>query len=83
MEEPMARNTRERTYRGIFVTPTGEYIGLDFYAGNLGEARDHAAQVASDVHMHVDYPVLTVVRVITCDADEFRAGDAGSWFPLF
>jgi len=79
----MPRNVRERTYRGIFVTQHGYHVGLDFYAGNLGEARDHALQVASDAHMHVDYPVLTLVRVVTCDADEFRTGDAGSWFPLF
>jgi hypothetical protein len=73
---------RERTYRGIFLKTDGTAVGLDFYAENLTFARMHALQVANHLAMHVEQGPLTVERVLPCDTDEFRAGDAGAWFPL-
>ena len=73
---------RQRTYRGIFAKVDGTEIGLDFYAENLAFARDHAAQVAGHIGLHVEHGPLTVVRVATVDRDEFRSDRAGSWFPV-
>jgi hypothetical protein len=77
-----ARKARERQYRGIFATVEGKWIGLDFYGENLTFARMHAEQVARDTAMHAEHGPLTLVRVTPVDDDEFRAGQAGSWFPV-
>jgi hypothetical protein len=76
----MPRGKRERTYRGIFATSTGEQVGLDFYAENLSFAWDHARQVAAHDALHQGL-VLRLLRVFPVDKTEFRTGDAGSWFP--
>ena len=73
---------RERTYRCIFAQTDGTELGLDFYAENLRFAQMHATQVADHLALHVEQGPLTLVSVRPCDTDEFRAGDAGSWFPV-
>jgi hypothetical protein len=73
---------KDRTYRGTFVTTDGTLIGLDFYAENRALALDHALHVASDLLTHREVGPLKLASVRPVDADDFRAGDAGSWFPL-
>lgn len=76
----MAR--RERTYRGIFEKTDGTEVGLDFYAENRDFALMHAEQVAQHIGLHKEQGPLTLVKVVPVDAEEFRADDAGSWFPV-
>jgi hypothetical protein len=76
----MAR--RERTYRGIFEKTNGERVGLDFYAENRDFALTHAEQVAQHIDLHKEQGPLIVVKVSQVDVATFRAGDAGSWFPV-
>ena len=73
---------RDRTYRGTFATADGAHVGLDFYAENRAFALEHARAVASDDGMHVEVGPLTLVSVRPVDWNDFRTGDAGSWFPL-
>jgi len=76
------KKQKEQTYRGIFAQTNGVEVGLDFYAENRTLAQMHAIQVAGHDAMHVEQGPLRLVSVRRVDASEFRAGDAGSWFPV-
>ena len=72
----------KKPYRGIFKTQDARpsWLTLDFYADSSPLAYDHAALLAPDVHMHREWGVLTLVKVVRLKTSDVY--DPGAWRPV-
>ena len=68
----------DKPYRVIFRTPSGMYLGLDFFAENRPLALSHASQLATDSTITKAHGPLAVARVTRHEHD---GGEAGVFYP--
>jgi hypothetical protein len=68
-------NTREWSYRGVFATPHGTQVRLDFWADSKALALDHAGTLARDAK-------LTVVKVTRLPNKDDAGLTAGKFLPM-